>query len=748
MIRTAKDVAVASVLVSLSLVALATGCRGGAGASSVASPGGSSPSVPGSVPAPPTPSSTAPVLTSLSPASVIAGGDSFTLTINGSNLTSSAVVQFFNTAIPATFVSSSQVTVVISAPLIATAEVISVTAQNQSSSQSNFLSFRINNPAAQITSLTPSTAMAGSAPLDVTVNGLNFVNGATLGFDGNPLSTNSVTGTQLHATIPVSLLTVARTAAVTVVNPQPTVGSSNAISFTVTPFTGNSTPTVISASDATVPAGWPGFQLTVYGTNFVAASVLQWDGLDRPTTVVSSTELKGAIGQELLGSPGTAQATVFNPAAGVGSSGNLPVQIVTVPTDAVGVVERSDIADDLTEPDGASDSAVVSGDGRYVVFSSNATNLIPAQIGDGSDSLFFRDTCIGAPTGCTPSLMPLAHAQYKPAISASGRYVAFSTIDAALWYDTCAGAAPTCVQITERLDESIYPDQSQVSLSADGRFAVFISGLVYCGDWDYGCDFEGQLNLADTCAGVSSGCTLQTRTIGSLVPTQIQIGDGSVLAHPAISPDGRYIVFNSSAQDLDIFDSCPSGAAGCSSGLIAVSAAIDGTQSNGESWGATLSAGGRYVVFLSRATNLVPGITTPNLVRIFVRDTCLGASSGCTPATAFVAVAGDRTISADEPSMSADGRYIAFTSAATDLVSGDTNGATDVFVRDTCAGVSSGCGSSTTRVSIALDGTQGTSDSLSPSISAGGRYVVFVSASKLGPGALNVFGADVYLARH
>jgi len=82
------------------------------------------------------------------------------------------------------------------------------------------------------------------------------------------------------------------------------------------------------------------------------------------------------------------------------------------------------------------------------------------------------------------------------------------------------------------------------------------------------------------------------------------------------------------------------------------------------------------------------------------------------------------------------------------LVPGDTNGALDIFVRDTCVGVSSDCTPSTVRVSVALDGTQGNDGSFRPMISVDGRFVVFISAAKLGPGNPNSLFDDVYLARH
>jgi WD40-like Beta Propeller Repeat len=91
------------------------------------------------------------------------------------------------------------------------------------------------------------------------------------------------------------------------------------------------------------------------------------------------------------------------------------------------------------------------------------------------------------------------------------------------------------------------------------------------------------------------------------------------------------------------------------------------------------------------------------------------------------------------PSISADGRYMAFLSSANDLVSGDTNGTYDAFVKDLQTGA-------ITRVSTEANGSQGNSDSIRPSVSADGRYVAFTSgASTLLPGDTNNAG-DVFLA--
>ena len=173
-----------------------------------------------------------------------------------------------------------------------------------------------------------------------------------------------------------------------------------------------------------------------------------------------------------------------------------------------------------------------------------------------------------------------------------------------------------------------------------------------------------------------------------------------------------------------------------------VSVSSDGSQGNGGSgeYVVSINADGRYVAFTSFASNLVPGDTN-GYMDVFVHDRQTGQ-------TTRVSVASDGTQangrSADYPrsvSLSADGRYVAFSSYANTLVAGDTNGYWDVFVYDRQTG-------QTTRVSVASNGAQGTGHSglWGVAISADGRYVAFQSdASNLVPGDTNGL-RDVFVA--
>jgi Tol biopolymer transport system component len=177
---------------------------------------------------------------------------------------------------------------------------------------------------------------------------------------------------------------------------------------------------------------------------------------------------------------------------------------------------------------------------------------------------------------------------------------------------------------------------------------------------------------------------------------------------------------------------------------VRVSVSSRGVQANASSSTPVISADGRFVAFSSDASSLVRGDT--NGVRdVFVRDqqtdrtqrvsvSSSGAQANAASSPGALDLVGG-------PAISWDGRYVAFASAASNLVRGDTNGKEDVFVRDTKA-------HTTERVSVATGGAQANGDSLQPSISADGRYVAFVSAaSNLACGAtgaaMNVFVRDL-----
>jgi hypothetical protein len=196
-----------------------------------------------------------------------------------------------------------------------------------------------------------------------------------------------------------------------------------------------------------------------------------------------------------------------------------------------------------------------------------------------------------------------------------------------------------------------------------------------------------------------------------------------------ITPSGRFVAFSSASNlapndtDTPIFivvDVYLRDLLTRTTTLVSVSS--NGvTKGNGTSSQPFVSDSGRYVTFASSATNLVPNTTRPTqcaLQHVYLRDLQAGT-------TEMVSVSSDEVQSdcfSDAGNVSADGRFVVFSSSASNLVRRDRNNATDVFVRDRQTG--------TTRlVSVSNNGRQGDAGSLSPEISSNGRFVVFASVA-------------------
>ena len=187
-------------------------------------------------------------------------------------------------------------------------------------------------PNPTITTISPNSAVADGAAFTLTINGMNFVAGSLVNFGGAAPTTTFVNSRELTAAIPASSIASTGLLAVTVTNPAPGGATSNAMNFTVTGGA-NPVPTISVLFPSCVPAGEQlvdavDNQLTVVGTNFVPSSVVRWNGSDRPTTSNGSINgLSAQISASDIASAGTATVTVFNPAAGGGSSNSVTFTI-------------------------------------------------------------------------------------------------------------------------------------------------------------------------------------------------------------------------------------------------------------------------------------------------------------------------------------------------------------------------------------------------------------------------------------
>jgi hypothetical protein len=246
-------------------------------------------------------------------------------------------------------------------------------------------------------------------------------------------------------------------------------------------------------------------------------------------------------------------------------------------------------------------------------------------------------------------------------------------------------------------------------ISADGRWVAFYS--------------SASTLVANDTNGVSD-VFLHDRQTGAT--TRISVGPGGVQGNGessevAISEDGRWVAFESLANNLvagdsnnrqDIFMHDQQ------TGLTTrVSVSTGNMQGNDNSWVPSISANGRWVAFDSWATNLVAGDTNAT-ADIFVHDRETGTTIRASVGPGGIQTNGPSFL----PVISAGGRWVAFRSFATNLVPGDTNGVSDIFLYDHETGT-------TTRVSVGPGGTQANGESLQTGVSGDGRLVVFISVA-------------------
>ncbi|NBJ12681.1 PD40 domain-containing protein [Microvirga arsenatis] len=366
----------------------------------------------------------------------------------------------------------------------------------------------------------------------------------------------------------------------------------------------------------------------------------------------------------------------------------------------------------------------MSADGRYVLFTSTASNLVPGDTNDQAD-IFLKDLVTGAITRVSTSSSG-AEANSSsgyPAFSPDGRYVVFdsdasnlvegdtnSNTDVFL-KDLVTGAV-TRVSTTSSGAEATGGRSFAYEFSPDGRLVVFTSAANNLVDGDT----NGQTDVF--LKDLISGAVTRVSTTSSRAEAT---GGGS--NNPMISADGRYVVFDSAAGNLVEGDTNGRGDIFlkelASGKIIRVSTTSSGAEAaGGSSSNPKVSADGRYVVFDSAAGNLVEGDTNGER-DVFLKDLVTGAVTRLsTTSSGAEATGGDSR----DPRFSPDGRFVTFESDASNLVAGDTNNDTDIFLKDLVTGA-------ITRVSTAADGTQGESYSISPRLSPDGRYALFVSAA-------------------
>ena len=274
-----------------------------------------------------------PTITSLSPATAVAGGASFTLTVNGTNFVSGfSSVRWNGTVRTTTFVTTTQLRATILAADLTTSGVynVRVDVTNGGTDSSNDSPFSVDNGIPVVSSLSPTSGTAAGAGFTLTVNGSKFVNGAVVRWNGSDRTTTFVNATRLTAAIPASDIATGGTAAVSVFNPAPGGGASGDLTFTIN----NPVPTFVSFLPASATVGGSGFTLVINGTKFFPSSVVSWNGVDRATTYVSATRVSVPVTAPDIATVGPVSIVIVNPAPGGGTVNptfwvNNPVAIIS-----------------------------------------------------------------------------------------------------------------------------------------------------------------------------------------------------------------------------------------------------------------------------------------------------------------------------------------------------------------------------------------------------------------------------------
>jgi hypothetical protein len=272
-----------------------------------------------------------PTLSSISPASIAAGGAAFTLTATGTNYTAGTLILWDGIAQPTTVVSNTKLTTQVSAAQIAAPRTVSLRVIKPDTTTSGTMQLTITGsvpPAFSLSAISPSAVAAGSASFTLTAQGVGFVTGSVITLNSVGVTTAYDSATQLHATIPASNVAAAGTITVSVSNPDKT--ASNQLPLTVTGTSAGTPPTLTSLSPSTAYNGSSGITVTANGKGFASGSQIVWDGISMPTTFVSSTVLTASIAATSFASVGVADVFVLNSDSTV--SGVLPFTILLSPS--------------------------------------------------------------------------------------------------------------------------------------------------------------------------------------------------------------------------------------------------------------------------------------------------------------------------------------------------------------------------------------------------------------------------------
>jgi len=417
---------------------------------------------------------------------------------------------------------------------------------------------------------------------------------------------------------------------------------------------------------------------------------------------------------------------------------------------ALDTLARVDLSSDGPNPGGTVDAhgtgsssgfGGASEDGRFVVFQSTAFNLVAGD-GNGASDIFLRDMLTNTTQliSTNPAGYPGNGNSTAPRISRDGRYVVYQSLASDMVSDDTNGVGDifrydTLLHVTERVNVDSNGAQALSPLS--NSYAASPSA-----DGRFVVFASSAPNLVPGDTNHVDDVFVRDMLAGTTERVNVDSSgaqDTHAASNPSISADGRFVVFDATSPTL------AAGGDGRYSDLFVrdrwlsttarLSVAQDGTPANGSSSGAIISDDGRYVAFSSAASNLVAGDTNHQTDGFL-----LDRQSGAIERISLTSTGGQTNGASGAGAVSADARYVIFVSAATNLVPNDNNSSVDVFLRDRAL-------ASTARISVNAAGIEGVYGGFSPSIAADGHSAVLTSSSLLVTPDRNGTGQDVFQVR-
>jgi len=612
----------------------------------------------------------------------------------------------------------------------------------------------INNPPPITTSLSPTDIPAGNPIFTLKVNGKNLTpssqilwSGLATGQQPTPLSSTFLSQTLMTAQIPAQFVQVPGSAQVTVFTAQPGGGTSSPpLVFTIDPVA-SPMPHITSLSPTSTLTGAAGFSLVVTGKNFVATSVATVNGGQRPTTFNNSTSLQMTLITADLATAAILQIAVINPPPDGGTSDPVPFTVKNPVPLIHSLTPTAVTAGGSPTPLTVTGTGFVTGSQILINGAPRTTATLSAT--QLSTTLTTADLGVG---GVSQIQVSNPGPGGGPSNFLTFEVDPTTTIGLPVLLDIAPNGALANNGVCGTNCVGGVPDQTTAgpSISTSGSsvaYASISSNLVTSNK-----NTSSDVYLTTTCLG-AAGCTPLTVLL-STDPFGNSANGASV--EPSLSNSGSNIAFTSTATNLDtsvpqngttrqIFwrPTCTNTPICTGTGQQAqiVSVSADGvTAGNGDSFNPSISSDGRFVAFVSKATNLVSNLTFDGVTpQIFVRDTCGGTTTGsCAPTTFLISVAADGTTPGDaasvNPSLATSGLFVSFTSSAKNLgaTAPNPSGLSEIFIRG-CTYSAGACSGQTALVSTPDGATPADGASSESRITTNGQFVAFAStATNLG----------------